>query len=353
MPGQSLPSSIDSSCTETRAAFERCKEVESSLISRLAVEVGIEAQEVEEELMDLRVASYLLLHAPSDVGKKWAASSIMLAVENDEKIAAFGQFIRKHYIRTFLRKRRDTPFVSLHPSPPSFDETQRAILANLDQAPQNHMDAKTKALFRDSYRCVLSDVHDFKAYKELRLRGAPTAFTHCAHIFDESTNDFSSAKIVLGRQEYTANIWTILRYMGYPDILNEFKGPLIHRLGNVMTLEATLHRMFDDLDLCLDATGNPNKYNVTAPSGLLEDVAVGCRTKVTLSNTYGLEPPSPTYLAIHAACYRIAHLSGAVDWYARLDAGGDAGCSATVDESMFATVLMDRLERLPGVEYTS
>ncbi|KIY72631.1 hypothetical protein CYLTODRAFT_486271 [Cylindrobasidium torrendii FP15055 ss-10] len=349
MPGQSLPNSVDSQLPEIRTAFERCKEVESSLISRLAVETGTEAQEVEEELMDLRVASYLLLHAPSDVGKYWAASSIMSAVDNDEEIAVFGQFIRKHYIRTFLRKRRDTPPVSRHPSRPSFDEMQREILANLDQAPQNHADAKMKALFRNDYRCILSGVHEIDFYENMPV-GARVATTHCAHIFDESTIEFSSAKIVLGKQEYTANIWTIMRHIGYPDILDELKGPLIHRLGNVMTLEATLHGMFHDLDLCLDATGNPNEYKVTGPSGLLESLAVGCPTKVTLSNTCGLEPPSPTYLAIHAACYRIAHLSGAVDWYARIDAGGDFGCSATIaDESMFATVLIDRLERLPGV----
>lgn len=77
---------------------------------------------------------------------------------------------------------------------------------------------------------------------------------------------------------------------------------------------------------------------------------INCPTRVMLSNARGLEPPSPTYLAIHAACYRIAHLSGAVEWYARLDHEGDVGFEAGgADETMFAAVLADKLERLPGV----
>ncbi|KIY60889.1 hypothetical protein CYLTODRAFT_363587, partial [Cylindrobasidium torrendii FP15055 ss-10] len=144
--------------------------------------------------------------------------------------------------------------------------------------------------------------------------------------------------------------WTIMHYMGYPDVLTELKGSSVHRLGNVLTLTATLHRMFDKLQFCLDATGNPNEYNITASSSEMSLIqGVSCPTTVTLSNNCGLEPPSPTYLAIHAACYRIAHLSGAADWYERIDEGGNARCYATIaDESMFATVLIDRLERLPA-----
>ncbi|KIY65265.1 hypothetical protein CYLTODRAFT_400700 [Cylindrobasidium torrendii FP15055 ss-10] len=308
--------------------------------------------------MDLRVASYLLLHAPSDVGKEWAASSIMSAVNNDEKIAAFGQFIRKHYIRTFLRKRRHTPPVSRHPSPPSFDEMQGTILANLDQAPQNHADAKMKALVRDNYCCILSGVHDCKSYFDMQMHisGARVEETHCAQIFDERTNEFSSTKIVIAKKEYDANVWTIMHCMGHSDILTELEGSSVHRLGNVLTLTATLLGMFNDMTFCLDATGNPNEYNVTASPHVMSELeTVACPTKVTLSNSHGLEPPSPVYLAIHAACYRIAHLSGAADWYARIDKGSDAGqCNATIaDETMFATILMDRLERLPGVVYAS
>ncbi|KIY64682.1 hypothetical protein CYLTODRAFT_492903 [Cylindrobasidium torrendii FP15055 ss-10] len=354
MAGKPLPNSIDSANPAIRAAFERCRQIESFLMA----EAAIDAKKVEEELMDLRVASYFLLYAPSDEGKQWAASSIMSAVEDDKQVAAFGQFIRKYYIRSFKQAKGRTPFISRHPSP-SFDEAQREIVANLDQAPQNHTDAKMKALVRDNHRCMLSGAYDAQSYlgMKMHISGARVEETHCAHIFDESTNDFTTAKVVIAKKEYAANVWTIMRYMGYPDVLTELKGSSIHRLGNVLTLTATLHRVFEKLQFCLDATGNPNEYNVMAAPGVMsefETVGLASPAKVTLSNACGLEPPSPTYLAIHAACYRIAHLSGAADWYARIDAGGDAGCNATIaDESMFAIVLMDRLERLPEVVYAS
>ncbi|KIY64439.1 hypothetical protein CYLTODRAFT_401865 [Cylindrobasidium torrendii FP15055 ss-10] len=358
MPGQSLPSSLNPPCSGIRTqAFERCKEVESSLVSRLAgvdVETGVtETRKVEEELMDLRVASYLLFHAPSDVGKEWAASCIMSAVDS-EQVIKFGEFIRKHYIRCFKRKRGCTPSISRCSSRP---ETQSALLANPGRAPQSHTEARTKALFRDNYRCILSGTPDLDSFVDMCMDEARAEETHCAHIFDESTNDISSAKVVIDKKEYAANVWTIMRCMGYPHILDELKGVSVHRLGNIMTLTGSLHRMFDDLSICLDATGNPNEYIVTpaSPRFARALAAVGCPTKVTLSNIRGLEPPSPTYLAIHAACHRIAHLSGAAEWYTRLDREGDVGCNHTTvadsDEDMFATVLADRLERLPGVEY--
>jgi hypothetical protein len=41
--------------------------------------------------------------------------------------------------------------------------------------------------------------------------------------------------------------------------------------------------------------------------------------KVTFPSTVELPAPSPHYLALHAACCRIAHLSGAADHYEKVE----------------------------------
>jgi hypothetical protein len=38
------------------------------------------------------------------------------------------------------------------------------------------------------------------------------------------------------------------------DAFNDLNGPKIHRLENILTLEASTHKYFDDLDLYLERT---------------------------------------------------------------------------------------------------
>lgn len=82
--------------------------------------------------------------------------------------------------------------------------------------------------------------------------------THCAHIFDESTNtnisDQGGPKVqvpflilnfysltILVKHQYGSSAWTIVHRFGYKDIPGELDGTGIHRLENVLTLNASVH----------------------------------------------------------------------------------------------------------------
>ncbi|KAK0186566.1 hypothetical protein F5146DRAFT_135716 [Armillaria mellea] len=70
--------------------------------------------------------------------------------------------------------------------------------------------------------------------------------------------------------------------------------------------------------LSLEPVNNqPNTYTVVSTvSGVLERLP--CRTVTfTTPDPEALPLPSPTYLAIHAACCRVAHLSGTVESFRR------------------------------------
>jgi hypothetical protein len=53
--------------------------------------------------------------------------------------------------------------------------------------------------------------------------------------------------------KYSSTIWMIMSHLGY-DFLDELNGPLIHHLENVMTMDVTTHRLFDQLEFYLEKT---------------------------------------------------------------------------------------------------
>lgn len=56
--------------------------------------------------------------------------------------------------------------------------------------------------------------------------------------------------------------------------------------------------------------------------------------------------PNPDYLAIHAACARVSHLSGASALFAELEQDLEANPDPTIEEVDFARALDARLENL-------
>ena len=108
---------------------------------------------------------------------------------------------------------------------------------------------------------------------------------------------------------------------------DELNGKNIHRLENVMTMRTDLHWVFDDLGLWFEATVGLyctsvptsidfwqdviNQYALRATNAfVLEDLPA----TVTFIAQAGLPLPDPRYLALHAACAKVAHLSGAGEY---------------------------------------
>lgn len=117
-------------------------------------------------------------------------------------------------------------------------------------------------------------------------------------------------------------------YTTFPDELNDTK---IHRLENILTLQSDVHRMFDEHSIWFVATVRVQYRNsLPALTNSLQDVVNTYRIETiphyahfrlrhptvtfTTTDPIRLPLPSPEYLAIHAACANVAHLSGASEW---------------------------------------
>ncbi|KDQ34141.1 hypothetical protein PLEOSDRAFT_1024167, partial [Pleurotus ostreatus PC15] len=179
-----------------------------------------------------------------------------------------------------------------------------------------------QALVRDGYRCLITRRYDRAAENELDITpeeliayGGLIA-TQCAHITPAST--YFDVNITTrestpdpNKKDYAASVLAVLKHFGYDvDTLN---GVGVHSLFNVMTLESNVHDMFDQLLLWLDATETANSYRVKDANPLY---LPGGPAVVTFSTPEPehLPVPSPHLLSLHAACAKVANLSGAAEY---------------------------------------
>ncbi|KAF9477024.1 hypothetical protein BDN70DRAFT_995249 [Pholiota conissans] len=153
-----------------------------------------------------------------------------------------------------------------------------------DVQPQSHITAK-KALAHDGYRCVVSKKFDANSLKLISELG---------DMMDSDPRNERTYTECSDKRRYAASAWARFVYKSLPEDLN---GANIHRLENVMTLDASLHGDFDKLGFW---------FVQLTPSQ-------GCHTFTTL-DPEKLTVLSPEYLAIHAPCAKVAHLSGAAEY---------------------------------------
>lgn len=116
-------------------------------------------------------------------------------------------------------------------------------------------------------------------------------------------------------KQYADGVLTVLQRFGCD--INKLNGPDVHNLHNVMTMSLTAHDFFDRLALWLEPQpSEPNTYLVMKQD---PDLAVHvrgggpCITLESAAVADDLDLPSPTLLELHAACCRVANLSGAAD----------------------------------------
>ncbi|KAJ8503147.1 hypothetical protein ONZ45_g11116 [Pleurotus djamor] len=81
----------------------------------------------------------------------------------------------------------------------------------------------------------------------------------------------------------------------------------VNSLQNIMTLQYDPYHLFNSLDLWFEQTSEANVYHIETTQTFL----AYRQPKVRLTTTTTLPLPSPTLLALHAACAKVAHLSGA------------------------------------------
>jgi len=124
-------------------------------------------------------------------------------------------------------------------------------------------------------------------------------------------------------------VWAVLDRFGYK-IFDELNGPGIHRLQNVLTMDKNVHTYFDRLKVWFEPVGfvsnspfhvnhgfdhdfqdTPNTYRLCATYPHYIKRSWNTTVTFTTPDPEKLPLPSPEYLGLHAACCRVANLSGA------------------------------------------
>ncbi|KAJ7066908.1 hypothetical protein B0H15DRAFT_947151 [Mycena belliarum] len=238
------------------------------------------------------------------------------------RLQTLGLSFRNNLIRVFRSNGGPIPKQSDHSSRPSLDIVRDRIISEM-KTPTTAGNAHKHALLRDGYRCMLTgqyDVDSVYLHPELRSRAAAThglIITQCAHIFLENAQD--------GEQEtsYAASAMAILEVFGHSSTAESLVGGSVHKHFNLLTMRSDLHTLFDHLDFWLEEV--ENTYTVVSFNNKVFEMALpppprvtfrvdpelvaACRAKTT--NPPAL--PSPSLLAIRAACSRVAQMSGAAE----------------------------------------
>ena len=120
-----------------------------------------------------------------------------------------------------------------------------------------------------------------------------------------------------------------MAYFGFEDLFEKLDRNGIHTLENVMTLNLNFRRMVEEFLVWFEAIVSGLEIFIPRTEGLQGDqdntyaicareegILRNCKDNpITLTSQHrDLPLPNPTFLAIHAACCRVANLSGAY-WY--------------------------------------
>jgi len=144
--------------------------------------------------------------------------------------------------------------------------------------------------------------------------------TELAHILPESTyfNVSGARASSPDKKDYAASVSAVLQRFGYD--VEKVNGPKVHSLYNVMTMDKNVHDWFDRLELWFESTGADNCYRVQT---VRKSYQVPGEVTFTSPDPSVLPYPSQQLLALHSACAKVAHLSGAGEYIDKVDRDTD------------------------------
>ncbi|KAJ7805948.1 hypothetical protein B0H14DRAFT_3882618 [Mycena olivaceomarginata] len=261
----------------------------------------------------------------------------VLSNPSDEAIYDLGRIYRDHFIRAFRTTTTQYSPPSNHPSRPSMDNLVDLLMDTIEGSGKDHRSARTAALLRDGYRCMLTQNYDEASCKKhpvvrklAEAAHAGSAVINTCHIFNETViqniepNQTSTDD---PKRQHASAAIGILRMFGLDDLTDRLttvgkpaSASGVHILVNIISLNPILHAHFDALDLFLEPTadGEADKYDVHGIPGQVKFVS--------LPHAAGLDPngtkfplPDPRLLALHAVCARVAHMSGAAEVLDKFD----------------------------------
>ncbi|KAG8925239.1 hypothetical protein FRC00_004177 [Tulasnella sp. 408] len=316
-------------------AYERCLELERPAENDSGLKFSPQ--------MCGRILGYMMLEAPTSEGRDNVRREIETC-DTDKELRDVAGLYATYFLRLFKMAKGPIPVGSSHPSRPSFDDTRDSSMYLMEQAQKSNSAVKKLALKRDNYRCLVTGAYDGATYqKQLEaddtfIPPSTPRFTQAAHIFPYSLNQdltwpgelqgkkvsfslvygTSAASLMfLVQAEYSATAWTVVHRFGQVNVSTEsLNGPDIHRVENVLTMCESAHKLFDQLQLWFEATDVPNTYNIcTNNKGNFALVDSPVPRQVTFESTNtSISLPNSHYLRIHAACAKVARLSGAAEY---------------------------------------
>ncbi|KAJ7643827.1 hypothetical protein FB45DRAFT_282536 [Roridomyces roridus] len=300
------------------------------------------------EVLASRVVGFLfpalwnMRHSLGDTPVARLATEVVSAPGNSE-IYALGRKYIDHLICSFRTTTVPLRPPSSHPSRPSIDQLEDMLTDAVQGSATDHRSARTRALARDGYHCMITNNVDFgsfyqnEAIKKLRLgTGAAVRVVQTCHILNESSilqniepNDEYPQQ---ARPQHVGGALAILKMFGLGDLVERLmtRGPTasasgVHDLLNILSLTTDVHIIFDKLMLALEpVVDKPNTYDVVFADPETAIGFFGLKNQITLTNFVDtrkfrldgeleLPLPDPRLLALHAVCVRVAHMSGAAE----------------------------------------
>ncbi|KAF8551728.1 hypothetical protein OG21DRAFT_1486758 [Imleria badia] len=271
--------------------------------------------------MHFRLLGYLIREAIYDESRDGICREINSCEGDKDRLHKLADLYFRLFVRIFRSSRNSAPSPSPHPSRASFNTDRESLEPDL-RSTARHAN-RTRTLQRDNNRCIVTGALSLDS---LQPSETPLLWgvLQVAHILPRSMNDRVATSEESRNQ--AAEVWTIFWRFGKiaPEELN---GDGINRLENLMTLWDTIHALFDKL--CVDDDPYKCFVKMAQPNGLIQLPESFMLTTTDPS----LPRPSPQYLRLHAACARVANLSGAAE-YADSFYGdsGDKGIGVLADD---------------------
>ncbi|KAF8908574.1 hypothetical protein CPB84DRAFT_1843468 [Gymnopilus junonius] len=281
----------------------------------VSLEKTLEDGKDDKKLLCVRILGYLLLEAPSHEARLAVARRVRSS-ETDDALIDLGKWYFNHFILPFrviriYNEPWPTPYMG--PFCESIEDMSRVLTV---ETPMNRSQTTQNALVRDGFRCVVTGLYDlFSVENNAELESSFNAEsqrssgTDCASFLKNDPHQYL----------LSSTLWEIMDEFGYENVTEELRGEKTHRLENAITLSRNVHEEFNHLDLWLELTENENVYRVIAIDPKHFNASL-LRSTVTCTtpDKEKLPLPSPSYVSIHAACAKVAQLSGAASYITKV-----------------------------------
>ncbi|RPD53568.1 hypothetical protein L226DRAFT_613839 [Lentinus tigrinus ALCF2SS1-7] len=306
-----------------------------------------------------RVLGHGLRLSPDDAGRKALARDVLACHEDQELLAGLAHLYVFGLIRVFYNPNGPTPAVT-----PSLTPPEAAAQSNPSSS-SSASELHDLLMLRDEYRCVFTGRLDPEEYEKHRSKySSSTALavaTNVAHIISQSLSDnmYGVTQAIQAKFTWAMTAGGMIAHIGGFDAQRILGDANLHSPKNAFILSHDAHAQFNKLDLYLTPVKDvqeqviPDTYNAEHAYGedYLRQIRLELKDKVTFRScsvdAKVIPAPDPKIIALHAACAKIAHMSGAAEYLRELYRDTDA--IAVMTEPNAASELSRALKTLQTV----